>query len=191
MKTDFYLLNILLFLFLSGLSQNVLADIVYFKDGGKVEGIIIKETPEKLVIQISVGEMDIDHGDILKVVRSSDEEINNIKEEYEEAQKVNEQYYKAAQKTKLNKEKRYKLKTVIILSAEWCVYCKRAMALFQANNIPFSVYDIEKSTKGKAAYEKYGKGGIPIILIGNQVIRGLNIPAIDAALKRKDAWDIK
>jgi len=65
-------------------------------------------------------------------------------------------------------------KKVIMYGAEWCGVCKKAKRYFNANNIPFTEYDIDKSTKGRREYEKLGGGGIPIILIGKQRMNGFS-----------------
>jgi len=56
-------------------------------------------------------------------------------------------------------------KKIIMYGAEWCRVCKKAKRYFNANNIHFTEYDIDKSTKGRREYEKLGGGGIPIILL--------------------------
>jgi len=66
-------------------------------------------------------------------------------------------------------------KKVIMYSAEWCGICKRAKRYFNANNIPFTEYDIDKSKKGRREYERLGGGGIPIILVGKQRINGFSV----------------
>lgn len=66
-------------------------------------------------------------------------------------------------------------KKVIMYGAEWCGVCKKAKRYFQENNIPFTDYDIDKSSKGRREYEKLGGGGIPIILVGKERMSGFSI----------------
>ena len=58
--------------------------------------------------------------------------------------------------------------------AEWCGVCKKAKRYFNANNIPFTEYDIDKSKKGRREYEKLGGGGVPLILVGTQRMSGFS-----------------
>jgi len=182
-------LSVLCYLALTIIGATVFSDVVYLKDGGKVEGIIIQQTPEKVVVNIGVGEMEFDSTEIDSIVLSGKDEKKQLEKEWAESKDINEKYYKEAQKAhfKKPKQKKYKLRDVVVLSAEWCVYCKRAAELFKANKIPYKILDIEKSQEGLKLYKKLGGGGIPIIIIGNRAIRGLDIPAINAALQTKEA----
>ena len=38
---------------------------------------------------------------------------------------------------------------VVMLSASWCGYCKKAETYFKKNKVRYTSYDIEKSSKGK------------------------------------------
>lgn len=50
--------------------------------------------------------------------------------------------------------------------------------------IPYVEYDIEKSSVGKRQYRELRGSGVPLILVGNQQIRGWNPRALKAALAR-------
>ena len=63
---------------------------------------------------------------------------------------------------------------VVMYSTEWCGYCKKARAFFNKNRIAFSEYDIEKSAKAKRDHERNGGGGVPLILVGKQKVRGFD-----------------
>lgn len=58
------------------------ADVVYLKNGGKMEGIIVKETATKVVLKISFGEMDIERSEIRKIVRSGGRDRAKLKSEW-------------------------------------------------------------------------------------------------------------
>ena len=66
-------------------------------------------------------------------------------------------------------------KKVIMYGAAWCGVCKKAKRYFNANNIPFIEYDIDKSSKGRREYEKLGGRGVPIILVGKQRMNGFSV----------------
>lgn len=62
--------------------------------------------------------------------------------------------------------------TVTMYTAAWCGVCDRARQHFQANGIPFKEYDIETTRKGEQDYERLGRGGVPLILLGKVRMQG-------------------
>ncbi len=63
----------------------------------------------------------------------------------------------------------------ILYSTSWCGYCKKVRQLLRDNNIAYVEYDIERSAKGMRQHKALvGNGGIPVVLINKQVIRGYN-----------------
>lgn len=70
-------------------------------------------------------------------------------------------------------------KRVVLYSTSWCGYCKQARNYFQANNIPFTEYDVETSARGQRDYAAMGGGGVPIILVGNQRLNGFSASAFE------------
>ena len=66
-----------------------------------------------------------------------------------------------------------KNKKVEIFVTDWCPYCKSLEAFLKNKNIKFTRYNIETHTQGKRLYKKLGgKGGVPLTLIGDQLIQG-------------------
>ncbi|MCU7877503.1 MAG: DUF4124 domain-containing protein [Candidatus Thiodiazotropha sp. (ex Lucinoma borealis)] len=63
---------------------------------------------------------------------------------------------------------------VVMYSAKWCGYCKKARRYFKNNRISFVEYDVESSAKGKRDYKKLGAGGVPIILVGKHRLNGFS-----------------
>ncbi|MCU7816294.1 MAG: DUF4124 domain-containing protein [Candidatus Thiodiazotropha sp. (ex Lucinoma kastoroae)] len=63
---------------------------------------------------------------------------------------------------------------VVMYSAKWCGYCKKARRYFKNNSISFVEYDVESSAKGKRDYKKLGAGGVPIILVGKRRLNGFS-----------------
>ena len=43
---------------------------------------------------------------------------------------------------------------VVMYGTAWCSVCKKAKAYFEAKNIPYTEYDVEKSNKGKRDYKR-------------------------------------
>lgn len=74
-------------------------------------------------------------------------------------------------------------KQVIIYSTPTCHFCHMAKDYFKANNISYTEYDVAGNLeKRKEMVEKSKQMGVPVILIGDQVIVGFNQPAIVQAL---------
>jgi len=65
--------------------------------------------------------------------------------------------------------------SVVMYSASWCKYCKRARNYFRANNIPFEEYDVETTEKGKSDYAELGANGVPVILYGSHRLNGFSV----------------
>lgn len=63
---------------------------------------------------------------------------------------------------------------VILYATEWCGYCQKARKLMTKHDIPYFEYDIEKSAEGKEQHKNLGGGGIPVLLINGEVIKGYN-----------------
>jgi glutaredoxin len=63
---------------------------------------------------------------------------------------------------------------VILYATSWCGYCAKARALMAEHNIDYIEYDIEASDEGKQQYQKHGGGGVPLLLIDGQLVRGYN-----------------
>lgn len=63
---------------------------------------------------------------------------------------------------------------VMLYSTVWCLHCQRAKAYFSTNGISYTERDIEKSTSARREYKKLGGKGVPLILIGDQMMRGFS-----------------
>ena len=63
---------------------------------------------------------------------------------------------------------------VVMYSASWCRYCKKARMYFRSNNIAFTEYDIEKDEKAKKRYKRMGAKGVPVIIYGKKRMNGFS-----------------
>jgi glutaredoxin len=71
---------------------------------------------------------------------------------------------------------------VVLLSASWCGYCKRARADFRAWGVHFREYDVETSEAGRRAYALIGQRSVPILLIGERQLYGYSSAYVRKAL---------
>jgi len=68
---------------------------------------------------------------------------------------------------------------VVMYSTSWCGYCKKARRYFKSKGIKYTEYDIERSTAAKWKYDRLGGKGVPLILIGNNRMRGFSVRRFD------------
>jgi len=71
------------------------------------------------------------------------------------------------QKTEVRKRPK-----VVMYSATWCGYCRKARNYFNQQGIPFREYDIENSSKGRRDYARLNGTGVPIIFVGKKRMQG-------------------
>jgi glutaredoxin-like protein NrdH len=65
-------------------------------------------------------------------------------------------------------------KPVIVYSMEDCVECSYVKRMLKEEGIPFEVRDVMKSEEYKKEVEKYGFLGVPVTVVGDHAVKGLN-----------------
>ena len=80
---------------------------------------------------------------------------------------------------------------VVMLSAEWCPYCRRARRFFVEENINYCEHDIENSEMGRRLYEQSDVKVIPIITINEDVLVGFSRHQILQTLVSHDLYPIE
>jgi glutaredoxin len=74
---------------------------------------------------------------------------------------------------------------VILYTTTWCGYCAKTRRYLAENNIRYTDWDVEHSEKGRIDYERFGRKGIPIVVInGETVIFGYSPEKISEALNK-------
>lgn len=71
---------------------------------------------------------------------------------------------------------------VVIYTTQWCPYCRVLRNTLSDYNITFQEYDTEKSIQGFMGYWALRGKGVPISVIGEQVIHGYDGQTITDAL---------
>ncbi len=102
-----------------------------------------------------------------KPINESVEEVQ-IDDKIGSYQDISFSNYKAETSKTTSKNK------VVMFSASWCGYCKKAEKYFRKNNIQYTNYDIEKNSKGKRLYKQLGARGVPVILVGTKRMNGFS-----------------
>ena len=71
------------------------------------------------------------------------------------------------------------MKDVTIYSTPSCHFCHMAKDFFKEKNVPYTEYDVALDMeKRKEIIEKSGQMGVPVIIIGDDLIIGFNKPKI-------------
>jgi glutaredoxin 3 len=75
---------------------------------------------------------------------------------------------------------------IIIYGAEWCAFCHAAKRYLDDLGVKYDYKDVELSNDdAKAAIQKSGQMGIPVIDMDGEIVVGFDRPRIDHALKAK------
>ena len=68
-------------------------------------------------------------------------------------------------------------------ATEWCGYCAAARQFFSANGIRFLELDVERTSAGYDGHRKLGGNGVPIIVVGDDIVQGFDEGKLRALLK--------
>jgi glutaredoxin len=63
---------------------------------------------------------------------------------------------------------------VVMFATSWCPYCAKARRFFDKHAIRYVEHDVERDDGAGAAYRNLGGGGVPVILVGDEVVRGFD-----------------
>ena len=75
------------------------------------------------------------------------------------------------------------MQKVKIFSTPTCHFCHMAKEYFKANNVPFEDVDVLSNIQARSEMvDISGQMGVPVILIGNDVVVGFNKPKIASLL---------
>jgi glutaredoxin len=75
--------------------------------------------------------------------------------------------------------------SVKMYTTQWCPVCKKAIAWFKANKVPFQELDVEASPDYDKQFNALGGKGYPLILVGKNRIEGWSEGKIRAWLGMK------
>lgn len=75
------------------------------------------------------------------------------------------------------------MKKVTVYSTPTCHYCNMAKDYFKEKGVEYATFDVATNMeKRKEMMEKSGQLGVPVIVIGDEVVVGFDKPKIDQAL---------
>ena len=70
---------------------------------------------------------------------------------------------------------------IVMLAAEWCGYCRKQQKDFELAGVRYRVLDVDQE-EGQRAARALGTRGVPVTVIGQQVIRGYDTVALGQGL---------
>lgn len=72
---------------------------------------------------------------------------------------------------------------VTLYATDWCGYCAATREFFAAKGIRYTELDIEKSSAARDEHRRLGGNGVPLIVIGDDVVHGYNEATLRSLLK--------
>lgn len=63
---------------------------------------------------------------------------------------------------------------VTLYATDWCGYCAATRRFFAVNGIQYTELDIEKSSEAAKIHRALGGNGVPLIVIGDDIVNGYN-----------------
>jgi len=72
---------------------------------------------------------------------------------------------------------------VVLYATSWCGYCTKTRQLLDEKGVPYYEYDIEKSAEGNEQYRMLNGHGVPLLVVGDEIIRGYRPRMILSALE--------
>ena len=75
------------------------------------------------------------------------------------------------------------MQNVVIYSTPTCHFCHAAKEFFKANNVAYTEHDVASDVeKRREMMDKSGQMGVPVIIIGDELIIGFDKPKISQLL---------
>jgi len=71
---------------------------------------------------------------------------------------------------------------IVMLAADWCGYCRKLQAEFEREGVRYRVLDVDEE-EGDRAANALGTRGVPVTIVGQEVIHGYDTAAIKSRLK--------
>lgn len=70
---------------------------------------------------------------------------------------------------------------IVMLAAEWCGYCRKQQKDFEQANVRYRVLDVD-TPEGERAARALGSNGVPVTVVGQDVIHGYQTDALKEKL---------
>ena len=73
---------------------------------------------------------------------------------------------------------------ITLYSTQWCSYCASLRMYFDTHAIDYKEFDVEKSASGVLGLWAFRARGVPLVVVGTDIIYGYDMERITAALDR-------
>jgi glutaredoxin len=73
--------------------------------------------------------------------------------------------------------------SVILYATEWCGYCAATRKFFAAKGIRYTELDVEKSAAARDQHRRLGGNGVPLIVVGEELVHGYDEARLRSLLK--------
>ena len=70
---------------------------------------------------------------------------------------------------------------IVMLAAEWCGYCRKQQKDFEMAGVRYRVLDVD-TDEGHRAAQALGTRGVPVTVVGQQVIHGYDTASLKSNL---------
>ena len=71
---------------------------------------------------------------------------------------------------------------VIVYGTDWCPVCARLRECLQREKVPFEDKDVDRSARAQAEWAELDGSGVPVTVVGQRVLHGLDPDALRTAL---------
>jgi len=75
---------------------------------------------------------------------------------------------------------------LVLFTASWCGYCRKAKAYLATKGMPYKEIDIESNTGAASFAQAGGQRGVPLLVRNGQRVQGFSVAAYDALLGTKN-----
>ena len=73
---------------------------------------------------------------------------------------------------------------VILYTTTQCHYCRQLKSLLKQLKVPFGEFDVAKNRRAFLDFQRQGGRGVPMLVVGKQVINGFRPEQVKNALKK-------
>lgn len=91
---------------------------------------------------------------------------------------------KYAEFVKANQSAAKGREVINLYTATWCGYCNHLKETLDASGVPYVDHDIETSNEGKSFFESKKFIGIPVTVVGSEIVEGYDAERLDSVLDR-------
>ena len=156
---------VLAILFSSYLGASALADIVLLKDGGRVEGPIVKETATQVFVKTKYGTMPVDRTKIKKITKGRSYEkiyVSRRKKLKKTDTKALMQLAEWCEKKKLTRQAQSVYRAVTKVASAECLEAQRRLGMSYFDDQRFTLAartlrDLVERTEGKMGRQELGR----------------------------------